>query len=578
MLLPLFGFAFVGLAVATCYEPSYALPPPEYDQDHPILKDALTTLHDVLTIALGDPKYNSTSISIEVTSSKESLWEFHHTARARNASRPDIPHVDGSALYRIASITKAFTVLGLLQQHAAGNISLDDSVEKYLTELKGPQNGTLPWKDITLRSLASQLSGIPRELAQSDMINAGNMNQITGEWGLPPVSREGLMTCDEYSDNHHNPCTASDLIRSVKADHPTFAPNQQSTYSNVAFELLGLVIANVTNQTYESYIDEAIFKPLKMGRSTFSNPPDSEGVIPLWPHYYDVDEGVQNPTGGIFTSSNDMSKFLRHVLTRYNGITHALNWMHPVSPSKDLHSFYGMPWEIFQSDRVLTSSQRAVRFITKGGGLPSYTSQIILIPQYDLGVTLLLAGPSDFFKTLRETVTIGLARAAEQIAIATLEESYAGRYIAADPKLNSSLILNADHRGLVVEEFISNSTNMLQSSLLQSLGRPDDKPWYLLLVPTLLYRDEENQKGETWRLQIVSERPKGETDVWDDFCVNDVEGPWYAGIPINQVVIWKSESGLVYDIDLEGFRASLVRIFAHGHAASHVEEPEQMEL
>ncbi|KAJ4348028.1 uncharacterized protein N0V89_009400 [Didymosphaeria variabile] len=578
MLLPLYGVTFIGLAAATCYEPSFAHPPPDYDRDHPILKDALTHLHDVLTIALGDPKYNSTSISVEVTSSKESLWEFHHSARERNASRPDIPHVNGSALYRIASITKTFTVLGLLQQHAAGNLSLDDPVEKYITELNGPQNGTLPWKDITLRSLASQLSGIPRELAQSDLINEGNLHISPDDWGLPPVSREGLITCDEYSENYHEPCTASDLIRSVKSYHPVFAPNQQSTYSNIAFELIALVIANVTNQTYESYIDDAIFKPLGMGRSTFSVPPDSEGVIPLWPHYWDVDEGVQNPTGGIFTSSNDLSKFLRHVLTRYNGITHALNWMHPVSPSKDLHSFYGMPWEIFQSDRVLSNSQRAIRFITKGGGLPSYTSLVILIPQYDLGISLLLAGPPDFFATLRETVSIGLARAAEQIAISTLEQGYAGRYISADPKLNSSLVLEADHRGLLVKEFISNSTDVLQSGLLRYLGRPEDKPWYLLLIPTLLYRDEENQKGEIWRLHIATERPREETEVWDDFCITDIEGLLYGGIPINQAVIWKGPYGLVYDIDLEGFRASMVRIFAHGHTASHIEEHEQMEL
>lgn len=402
------------------------------------------------------------------------------------------------------------------------------------------------------------------------------------------------MTCDEYSKDYHNPCTASgkhcapscrlwllrtvDLIRSVREDHPTFAPNQQSTYSNIAFELLGLVLANVTNQTYESYINEAIFKPLEMDRSTFSIPPDSEGVIPLWPHYYDVNEGVQNPTGGIFTSSNDLSKFIRYVLSRYNGITHALNWMHPVSPSRDLNSFYGMPWEIFQTDRVLSNSRRVIRFITKSGGLPSYISLIIIMPQYDLGITLLLAGPFDFFKTLRETVTIGLARAAEQIAISALEQSYAGRYIAADPSLNSSMVLKADQRGLVVEQFVSNSTDMLKSTLLQSLGRPDDRPWYLLLVPTLLFRDEENQKGEMWRLEIASERPKGETDVWDDFCINDIEGPWYAGAPINQVVFWKGESGLVYDISLEGFRANLTRIFSHDHATSHPEEGEQTEL
>lgn len=163
MLLPLFGVAFAGIAAATCYEPSFAHAPPVYDREHPILRDAFTHLHDVLTIALGDPKYNSTSISVEVTSAEESLWEFHHTARERNQSRPDIPHVNGSALYRIASITKTFTVLGLLQQHAAGNLSLDDPVENYISELQKPQNGTIPWKDITLRSLASQLSGIPRE-------------------------------------------------------------------------------------------------------------------------------------------------------------------------------------------------------------------------------------------------------------------------------------------------------------------------------------------------------------------------------------------------------------------------------
>ncbi|KAF1979093.1 beta-lactamase/transpeptidase-like protein [Bimuria novae-zelandiae CBS 107.79] len=577
----LYGVTFVASVAATCYEPSFGLPPPGYDRDHPVLKDAFTHLHDILTIALGDPKYNSTSISVEVTSSKESLWEFHHTARERNASRPDIPHVNGSALYRIASITKTFTVLGLLQQHAAGNLNLDGPVDKYIGELKGPQNGTIPWKDITLRSLASQLSGIPREFAQSDLIN-GDVDLATEEYGLPPISREGLITCDEYSEDYQKPCTANDLIRSVKADHPIFAPNQQSTYSNVAFELIALVIANVTNQTYESYIDDAIFKPLEMTKSTFSRPEDSAGVIPLWPHYWDVDEGVQNPTGGIYTSTNDLSKYLRYILTHCNGITHALNWLHPVSNSKDQHSFYGMPWEIFQTDRVLSNSQRTIRFVTKGGGLPSYFTLIIVIPQYDLGISLLLAGPPDFLATLRETVSIGVVRAAEEFAIAELQQSHAGRYIAAG--LNSSLILNADYRGLVVQKWISNSTDVLQSDIIHYMGKPKDKSWYLLLVPTLLYRDEENQKGEIWRMHVATERYKGERDVWDDFCSTDIDGVLYGGIPINEVVLWKGSSGLVYDIELAGFRANLTRIFSHSPAASnnvdieHDEDHEQMEL
>lgn len=345
-----------------------------------------------------------------------------------------------------------------------------------------------------------------------------------------------------------------------------------------------MAIANVTNQTYESYIQDAIFKPLEMSKSTFSKPQDSAGVIPLGPHYWDVDEGIQNPTGGIYTSSNDLSKFVRYVLANYNGITHALNWLHPVSNSKNLHNFYGMPWEIFQSDRVLPNSKRTIRFITKGGALPGYFSLIIFVPQYDLGITLLIGGSPDIFDTLLETVSIGVVRAAEEVSITQLQQGYAGRYIAANPNLNSSLILNADHRGLVVEKFISNATDVLQSSLVEYLGRPKGKPWYLLLVPTLLYRNEEDQKGEVWRMHVATERPKGERDIWDDSCITDIDGMLYGGVPLNEVTLWKGPTGLVYDIELAGFRVNLTRIFSHPPAVLQLEDDEktkeetQMEL
>lgn len=66
-------------------------------------------------------------------------------------------NVDGDSQYRIASITKVFTTLGLLYQHDAGNVSLDTTIDKYIPELQEPDNGDIPWKDITLRILASQL-------------------------------------------------------------------------------------------------------------------------------------------------------------------------------------------------------------------------------------------------------------------------------------------------------------------------------------------------------------------------------------------------------------------------------------
>lgn len=153
------------LAGANCHEPTVAHPLPDYDSNDALLKHAFAEIDTAITSAVAAPEFSATSFSVEITSSEGTLWSKHHTANERNTSRPDIPEVNGDALYRIASITKTFTVLGILYQEKAGNLSLDEPVNKYISELKEDQNGTLPWKDITLRSLASQLSGIPRECA-----------------------------------------------------------------------------------------------------------------------------------------------------------------------------------------------------------------------------------------------------------------------------------------------------------------------------------------------------------------------------------------------------------------------------
>ncbi|KAF2266120.1 beta-lactamase family protein [Lojkania enalia] len=589
------GFLWITLAHASCYGRSPAHPLPEYRRDDALLKRTFQSIDATIDTAVAASAFDRTSFSIEVTSSKESLWSRHHTARERNASRPDIPIVNGDALYRIASITKVFTTLGILYQHAAGNLSLDDPVTKYVEELEAKQKGTIPWKNITLRSLASQLSGIPRDFAQGDLINQLSEFPYTPvDLGFPPVSREGLPECDEYAPNYIPPCdehgmkanckdisTANnisvDLLRALKSKAPIFAPNQKSTYSNLAFEILGVVIENVTGQSYESYINDAIFRPLGMTKSTFSKPPDSAGVIPLGPQYWDVDEGCQNPTGGIYSSSVDLSKFLRYVLANYNGITHALNWANPVSPSVGIYSLYGMPWEIMHTDKILPDSGRMVRFITKGGGLPGYTSIIVFVPEYDLGITILVAGDNepDLMGKLREIVTIRLVRAADEIALQQLRERYSGTFVSPESNVNSTLSLQVDHRGLIITAFVSNSTDVC-SVFSEFLIRPD-RPWYVQMIPTMLYRDEKEQKGERWRFIFAEERIGKNQDVWDDFCLENVDGVRYADLAIFEAVFWDGPGKSVDTIELTGFRAKLVRDKQSGFQAGY-EEQDVMEL
>lgn len=163
LLLALGIAAFSKSAYARCYNPSPAFPLPEYSQDSEQLKSVVACIEKSLKAVVSEESFATSSYSVEITSSQETLWSTYHTARERNESRIGAKVVDGDSVYRIASITKTFTTLGILQQHAAGNLSLDDPIEKYVAELNGPQSGNIPWKDITLRTLASQLSGIPRE-------------------------------------------------------------------------------------------------------------------------------------------------------------------------------------------------------------------------------------------------------------------------------------------------------------------------------------------------------------------------------------------------------------------------------
>lgn len=312
------------------------------------------------------------------------------------------------------------------------------------------------------------------------------------------------------------------------------------------------------NQTYKSYIEEAIFRPLNMSSSTLSKPADNLGVIPLEPQYWDVDAGVQNPTGGIYSSSNDMSKYLRYVLTHFNALTPALNWLHPVSASRGPNSFYGMPWEIFQTTRMLKDTKRTTRFVTKSGGLPGYTSIVMLLPEYDLGITILLAGPPTFFSQLREIVSVATVRAAEDVAIRQLHARYVGTYTSPDLHLNSTVTLKADHRGLVITQWVSNSTDILTPPVTEARIPPH---FYAQLSPTLLYRDEKKQAGERWRIMFAEERDEAEGSVWDDFCIEDYDVPSYAGMPINEIVFWeKQKDGSFGVLELVGFRANLTRV------------------
>lgn len=75
------------------------------------------------------------------------------------------------------------------------------------------------------------------------------------------------------------------------------------------------------------------------------------------------------------------------------------------------------------------------------------------------------------------------------------------------------------------------------------------------------YHDAEKQRGEEWRWIVAEERSTGPGAVWDGFCVEDVDRPLYAGLPVNEVVFWdRGDEGVFGEVELPGFRVSLRRV------------------
>ena len=132
--------------------------------------------------------------------------------------------------YRIASVTKTVTAVGVMRLRDEGKLSLDDRLDRHL---QGAAH------DLTIRGLLSHLSGLQREVP-------GDVWET-----LEMPTREEL------------------LPRLEEAERP-LAPGAYWHYSNLAFSLLGEVVAQITGGAAEDYLTEHVLKPLGMTRTTWS--------------------------------------------------------------------------------------------------------------------------------------------------------------------------------------------------------------------------------------------------------------------------------------------------------------------
>ncbi|KAL3490045.1 beta-lactamase/transpeptidase-like protein [Aspergillus germanicus] len=432
--------------------------------------------------------------------------QYHHTsAEIRNATN-GTNKVDADSIYRVASVSKLITVLaGLVELEPADwerpLSELSPALSKSLRESSGTLDPVYDtqWDAITPSALAAHLAGVSHygQVWTEDILLSYALGLATNQtdpaydpatYGLPYVDLtdpSNLSLCS----NLEGTCTPEQYTQGVAHNPPIFLPWSSPAYSNHGLTLLGIAIANLTGKSMEQVYQDAIFDPLEMASSYSVNPPDSESsrfvVAGDSATSWGAENGLSTPSGGIFSTLNDLNKFGIGVLnSTLLSPVQTRRWMKPLVHGASLHYSSGAPWEIY---RYTDSKSGIVTDIyTKLGDSGYYGSISAFLPDFDVGFSVIGASS----KTSRSPLTLALIQeivdtilpALNVQAARELEAKYAGTYTSTDPNLNSTITFafakTPAAPGLVITNFISNGTDV--SPLLPALlGGAEKKPYRL---------------------------------------------------------------------------------------------------
>lgn len=209
---------------------------------------------------------------------------------------PNTPNTP-STLFQIASLSKTFTAIAIMQLAEKQSISIDEPIITYFPDYP---NGDI----ITIGHLLSHSSGIP------DYLNPGFKFDYSKEW------------------------KPEEIVNVTRDAELLFAPGESFQYSNTGYVMLGMIIEKASRQSYENYIKEHIFRPSGMENSMFSL---KEGVPATIGHVKGEPGPIMNNTaayaaGDIISTVEDLALFdqaiRNHVLIsvetdKLMGTTHA---------------------------------------------------------------------------------------------------------------------------------------------------------------------------------------------------------------------------------------------------------------
>ena len=310
------------------------------------------------------------ALSIALVDDQQVVWSRGFGMEDAKAGRA----ATAQTVYRVGSVSKLFTDIGVMQLVERGTIDLDAPVQRYLPSFH-PKNSF--GKPITLRQLMSHHSGLVRE---------------------PPVGH--------YFDDTSPSLAAT--VASLNATSLVYAPGTTQKYSNAAIATVGYLLEKRSGVPFVAYLQRAVLAPMGLQSSGFAPTPALLAHVPqaqMWSyHHHDFPAPTfqlgMAPAGSMYATMPDLGRFISVLFNGGMGAhgrvieakTLAEMW-HPQFAEAGATQGSGLGFQI--------GTVRGERTVQHGGAIYGFATQLAALPDSKLGVAVSAAKDGDNALTSR---------------------------------------------------------------------------------------------------------------------------------------------------------------------------------
>lgn len=382
-------------------------------------REVASKVSDAIHYEMVDKALNA--VSIVLVKDMEILWARGFGVEDLNKSTK----ADANTVYRVGSVSKLFTDIGIMQLVEKGEVDLDAPITDYLPEFR-PRSRFK--REITLRQLMSHRSGLLRE---------------------PLVGN--------YFDDDEPTLEAT--VKSIIDSDVIYAPESKIKYSNSAIATVGYVLEKLKGEPFASYLRKNVLLPMGLTHSAFEPLPDITNRLAdatMWSYdgrVFDAPtfELGMSPAGSMYAPVVDLGQFMKVLFNDGKGPNG------PVIKKETLQLMLTSQFNDGKDQRhnvgfgigFSLSEQGGYKRVGHGGAVYGFSTQLYALPEVKLGVAV----------TSSVDVTNTITRRVATYALDCLLAVENGKPLPDYEKTNS---VNEKTVALLVGHFVSDNGKRLK--------------------------------------------------------------------------------------------------------------------